>query len=698
MNWIWLNENTYPEFQKNFVNINETPAEEREKYNYCVAEFKKSFSFGKKIKSIKAKVSADSFYHFYLNGEMKSIGPASSGGDFLCRRPAPKHYANLFELDCDSDTADILVKVKLLPEVLTEYSRCHGGLAAELEFVFDDGTSEKAETDETWFCRPDTAYANFARFDSSLEEKPWEKAENTEDIWNAEASLIPVLSLNKVFETDITVKPDEELERIFELPKIYGVYLNVKADGKCRIKAFTCELEGQPEMYEKLCFGKAGEYFSFRQYSCGTLKLKIKSFDENDVNIHFELIAPWYPVNREGDFRTSDEGLNKIYDVCKHTLKICRQSIHLDSTKHQEHLACTGDYYIETLMSLYAFDDFRLSEFDLIRTADWIVDNGGRMFHTTYSLIWVQMLKDVYMITGDIEVLRKCEKALDVLLERFETYIGGSGVIETPPDFMFVDWTVIDGYSMHHPPKALGQTVLNAFYYEALNRAAEVYGFLNENEKSAECREKAEKFIVCFNREFWDESRGLYFDGKNDEFGGNDVHLPANSDKRYFSKYPNILACAYGLCDDDTARDILRRIIFNDEMQDIQPYFTHYLFRAVRRLGLFGEYGMKLVDRWRSVVNECDKGLAEGWIAPEPTYSFDHSHAWGGTVAYNLPSAITGLEILEPGMTKIRVKPELWGLDYAFIRIPSPKGDITVELKKDEYEKIFVPNGIILLR
>ncbi|MCQ2463801.1 MAG: hypothetical protein MJ177_10465, partial [Clostridia bacterium] len=155
--------------------------------------------------------------------------------------------------------------------------------------------------------------------------------------------------------------------------------------------------------------------------------------------------------------------------VCKHTLKICRQSLHLDSTKHQEHLACTGDYYIESLMTLYCFDDFRLSEFDIMRTADWLVDNNGRMFHTTYSLIWVQMLHDVYMITGNKALLTYSEKALDILLDRFAGYMGESGVIETPPDFMFVDWTVIDGYTMHHPPKALGQTVLNAFYYEALS-------------------------------------------------------------------------------------------------------------------------------------------------------------------------------------------------------------------------------------
>lgn len=697
MNWIWLNENAYPQFQKGLYNVTGVPPEMWKTVNYCVAEFRKSFTYSKKIKSVKVKISADCFYHFYLNGEMNKIGPASAGGDFLCERPAPKHYADSFELDCNSDSADILVRVKLLPEVLTEYSKCHGGLAAELEFVFEDGTTEKDETDEAWLCRPDTSYVKNAEFNSSVSQEPWANAAETEDIWHAEQSYIPSLSLNNVMTADISINPEEEKSLQYELDKIYGVYLKLKADGKCFIEATTQECDGQPEMTENIRFGRVEEYFSFRQYSCSKLKLKIKSDDEKPVNIHVELIAPWYPFVREGVFKTSDEGFNKVYETCKHTLKICRQSIHLDSTKHQELLACTGDYNIESLMTLFCFDDFRLAEFDLMRTADWLVENNGRMFHTTYSLIWVQMLRDVYMMSGNIEVIKYCERAMEALFNRFESYMGDDGVIENPPDFMFVDWTVIDGYNMHHPPKALGQTVLNAFYYRALKCAEDIYNFIGNDEKAKLFNKKAETFKEAVNNTFFDKDKKLFFDGKGGKFGGGDWTIPENTDKRYYSKYPNILACAYGLKNGDEARDIIRRIIFDDTMQDIQPYFMHYMLQAVRRLDLFGEYGMKLLERWKGVVEACDKGLAEGWIAPDPSYSFDHSHAWGGTPAYNMPLAITGLEILEPGMKKIKLNPNLWGLDYAFVKIPSILGDITVELKKDEPPVITAPDTIIIV-
>ena len=320
------------------------------------------------------------------------------------------------------------------------------------------------------------------------------------------------------------------------------------------------------------------------------------------------------------------------------------------------------------------------------------------MFHTTYSLIWVQMLHDVYMITGRKEILHYCENALDLLLNRFESYIGENEVVDNPPDFMFVDWTVIDGFSMHHPPKALGQTVLNAFYYNALIHAEKIYLYIGEHNKSDEIKNKAETFKVLFNKVFFDNDKKLYFDGLGTPYGGEKHYHPANVDKKYFSKYPNILATLYGLCDKELAVDILERIIFDDSLQDIQPYFMHYLLCAVRKYGMFDKYGMKLLDRWIPVAEECGKGLKEGWIAPEEGYSFDHSHAWGGTPAYQMPMALTGLEILEPGMKKLKFAPNLYGLDCAEIDIPTQWGMISFKVHKGKDAVITAPECIEIIR
>ena len=699
MPWIWLDDKIYPQIQRNQYNIlYDCENKNAEEFRYAVADISKTFLFDKAVKTLKIRVSADNTYILRINGKFIGIGPASSGGDFLCVGKTPKHYADIYELDFaeSTDRLELAAKVSLQPEMLTNYSRGHGGFYLSGTVNFKDGTSENIETDSTWCAVPDMAYNDFRSYNSENKEvQSFANACEIEDIWYPEDSYIPPRSYNRIFETEVKVASGKTENLDFEFDKIYGVHPVLSSDGKCEITLKTRELKGQEETEENIVFGNRGEeYFSFRMHSAGEGKLIIENKDSDDITVKLSFVAPWYPIETEGSFKTSNENLNKIYEVCKHTLKICRQSLHLDSTKHQELLACTGDYNIESLMTMFCYGDMRLAEFDLMRTADWLVANKGVMFHTTYSLIWVQMLHDVYLVTGRKELLLYCRKALEILLERFESYFGENNVIDNPPDFMFVDWTVIDGFSMHHPPKALGQTVLNCFYYNALVYAEKIYSYLEETAVVEDLKNKASVFKKRFNEVFYDEERKLYFDGLGTPYGGEKHYHPANVNKKYFSKYPNILASLYGLADDELASDILERIIFDDALQDIQPYFMHYMLCALRKHKFFDKYGMKILMRWADVVNECDKGLKEGWIAPEESYSFDHSHAWGGTPAYHMPSAITGMEILEPGMKKLSFKPDLYGLDYAEINIPTQYGMINFRCEKGKDAVINAPDCI----
>ena len=120
------------------------------------------------------------------------------------------------------------------------------------------------------------------------------------------------------------------------------------------------------------------------------------------------------------------------------------------------------------------------------------------------------------------------------------------------------------------------------------------------------------------------------------------------------------------------------------------PYFMHYVLDAVYEAGLWSRYGMDLLQRWQVCLQRTEKGLAEGWDA----FKGDFSHAWGGTPAYQLPARLSGLKILSPGFARISLRPELYGLDSAFVRIPTRYGAIEIEMKKGEPPRITVPNGI----
>ena len=471
--------------------------------------------------------------------------------------------------------------------------------------------------------------------------------------------------------------------------------MQVRASKSAKITLRYFETDNLTDDSE-ITFTNSYYYIGFEVLSVGKIEIDVLNLSEESNEIHVSFLASNYPVTQQAKTITSDKELNNVLEVCAHSLKYCRQSMHLDSPRHCEPLACTGDYYIATLMTAFTFGDMRLSSFDVCRTAEILENQDGRIFHTTYSLVWALMLWDTYLLTGEMGLLLYCEKALDLLLNRFERYIGETGLIENPPDYMFIDWLVVDGYSIHHPPKALGQTCLNLFYFGALKTANKIYQKIGSEAKAEGCIHKAiilKNYIINL---VWDKEKELFFEGLNtlthEHLLG--TFMPQNCEKRYYRKHANILAAYFEIFDKKKNGLLLEKVLADESLGEVQPYFMHYLLEAVYKNGLRDKYTINLLAQWKQPIAECSKGLPEGFYPPEKGYCFDHSHAWGGTPAYALPLALSGLSIEEEGFKKITFSPSLCGLEYANIEIPTPYGMIRLKLSKGESPKIFAPKEI----
>ena len=61
-----------------------------------------------------------------------------------------------------------------------------------------------------------------------------------------------------------------------------------------------------------------------------------------------------------------------------------------------------------------------------------------------------------------------------------------------------------------------------------------------------------------------------------------------------------------------------------------------------------------------------------------------------------LPLALSGMQILEAGMKKIRLKPSLIGLERAQVQIPTPYGMITLRQEKGKATEVDFPEEITL--
>ena len=629
----------------------------------------------------------------YCNDSLIATGPVVVGGDFLgCSITRDNWYATNVDVYPESNELSLFARVKMLPVELCEYSKGKGGFMLTGHIEFEDGTKKVIFTDASWLCRKNGAYVKPKFYDSSIKPDEWVNASIQHNVWICKDSPIPLRAEEIIApvegKSSFILLAGKKKNFTLTYDKIYACYVmcKCKTDGKVTIKVHCTEC-GEDGSREEMTFDGDGQYRSFELHSAGKFEVEAINESDNDAEVSLELIFPHYPVSKEAKTVTSDEELDRVLDVCRHTLKVCRQTHHLDSPRHSEPLACTGDYYIETLMTLFSFGDMKLSELDVIRTAELLIKNDGRMYHTTYSLIWVQMLYDVYMITGNKKLLSDCLEALIILMSRFESYVTELGIIDNPPNYMFVDWIFIDGFSMHHPPKALGQSCLNMFYYGALDYAERIYNILGEKAmaKDAEIRLKEN-----IDRLLFDEEKGIYFEGLNHSIPEDQVcewEQPQNTDKRYYLPHSNILACCYGVADGDKARSILTKVMEDEWPCSYQPYFAHFMFEAIYKAALRDKYTLSLCERWKEPIKECDKGLVEGFISPNENYTFDHSHAWGGTPLYSLPKALCGFEIIEPGMKKIRLNPSLLGLSFAKVEIPTPYGDIVVEQTREANEK-----------
>jgi hypothetical protein len=248
---------------------------------------------------------------------------------------------------------------------------------------------------------------------------------------------------------------------------------------------------------------------------------------------------------------------------------------------------------------------------------------------------------------------------------------------------MFVDWANIDGFQLHHPPMALGQTVLNAFWQLALRAAAEIYRLDGSPDLARDVKNEAERHRGACLREFYDFDRELFFDGwtKSDCDPAPNEWQPANPDRRYYSKHANALAVLAGFVTGKTAKDLAERVLIEDWLEkdsviDVQPYFMHYVCEMAVKTGLWDEYALKLMHLWDRQADDSPKGLKEGW----GDFHGDCSHAWGGTPVYQLPIRTLGFEMLKPGFRKFRLKPRLSGLDWVEAGIPTPWGLLKVKI------------------
>ncbi len=717
--WIWLDK-AYEDCQKScytlFCN--------KQEYKFAVARFKQEIILRKDIKSVKAWVSADVKYRLFLNGVLAGRGPAEVGGDYDNKEAMNYWFYDSYDFTCDFKPGAnvICAEVLLLPLVQADYSMGHGGFLFEAEINYNSGERDIIASNGEWKAVIAEAYLSDTLFDGRKElfdwmdygsrHEQWLSAQvlgnPSGSLWNLLPREIPPLMETRLLPVEVKMPFPELGYRLQNAGALLGkgdtcafvscgapftfwldfgrtlsgfLYLKAAGAAGTELTVGAEEIVGKTLRTETIILGEGvNKYESFYLQSIRYLKVTASNILDPVKLYEIGVSFVSYPVSYTGDFRCSDNILNKIYDTGRWTNQLCMQAYHMDSPVHQEALGCTGDYMIESLINYYTFGDRWLTRMDILRTAYLLEQKNGFMFHTSYSLLWIQMLVDYWQYTGDGSLFGQLAPTVDILLKRFEGYIGKTGLIESPPNFMFMDWVEEGKYNLHHPPKTIGMGCMNAFYFKALKNGALIFGSSKEYTKAAHCVSLADEIKQAFNRTLWVNEKGLYCDGCNSDVPTiPNAWLPEDADGSYFSQHTNALAVLYDIAPAGRQKEMMQSVFEDDSLIRAQPYFMHFILEAAAHSGTFDQYGLGQIRRWKALLDENPSSLKEVWYG----FDCDYSHAWSGTPTYQLPSKVLGITPLERGFDVIGVKPAFGDLKWARGKVPTPKGVVHAGWSQD---------------
>lgn len=395
----------------------------------------------------------------------------------------------------------------------------------------------------------------------------------------------------------------------------------------------------------------------------------------------------YYPFNDSAaDFTSSNDTLNQIWDLCKYSIKATSAlGIYIDGDR--ERIPYEADALINQL-SHYGVD----REYSMARrTHEYLLD------YPTWPTEWILQAVIIawndYMYTGDS---RSLKSNYDILKSRTLTQLREkNGLISTTtglqtPEFLssirfkdkirdIVDWPHVGilGLNKNEGGEADGfvftdyNAVVNAYHYEALKLMSEIAKALKLDSDYRYYTKEAELFLSRYNKFFFNNKLGYYMDG----------------DTTHSSLHANMFPIAFGMTPNNKIKPVMSFI--KSRGMACSVYGSQFLMDALYEAGE-SDYALSMLTKtddrgWYNMIRVGSTISLEAWDNKYKPNQ-DWNHAWGAAPANIIPRKLIGVEPIEAGFDKIRIKPQMSTLSWAKNIIPTIKGQINIEIENKEGE------------
>jgi alpha-L-rhamnosidase len=400
-------------------------------------------------------------------------------------------------------------------------------------------------------------------------------------------------------------------------------------------------------------------------------------------------VAWWVPFDdTAASFTSSSPELDGVWDLCKYSIKATSfLGLYVDGDRERK------PYEADALINQLAhycvdqhYDTARLTHEFLLAQPTWPTE--WRL--QSVMLGWLD-----FLWSGDDASLRR----------HYDTLKGRAMIERRTPDGWFrghrtrgeapglediVDWPAgeRDGYDM----KVEAKSAVVAFHYQALVLLEKIATHLGKTEDAKEFAALAQATHQTFNAKLWDETRGCYLDGLNPDTGAVSAHASAHA---------NFFPLALGLVPPERVPRVAAFLKSRGMVCSV--YGSQFLIEALYEAGE-AEFALALLTSnelrsWRNMSEKVGSTIAlEAWD-PKLKPNLDWNHAWGAAPANLIPRGLMGIEPIEPGFRRFRVRPQTASLTQAGVKMPTPKGPITLSVrrpsKSDWSADITVPKGTV---
>lgn len=379
-----------------------------------------------------------------------------------------------------------------------------------------------------------------------------------------------------------------------------------------------------------------------------------------------------------GSFVCSDTLLNRIWDVSAYTLHLTDREVMIEGIKRDRWM-WSGDAIQSYLMNYYVFMDT-----PVVKRTIWAMrgkEPVQQHINTIldYTFYWFNSVYDYYLYTGDKDFVHRIYPRMQTLMAFVEGRLDSLGMVEGQQgDWVFIDWSPRD---MSKKGELSFEQMVYLRSLDAMSLCASIVGNDEDKRKYAGMAEELKSRLVPL---FWNEEKRAF------------VHTVENgrqSDE--VTRYANMFAVLYDFVDGQRGQDILSGVLLNDSIMPITtPYMRFYELEALCVLGEHDRVLDDMRDYWGGMLKE---GATSFWETYDPEegypqrlgmyghpYAKSLCHAWGASPIYLLGKHYLGVRPVKPGYDEWEAAPHLGDLEWMKGDVPTPRGNIHIEMTRKE--------------